>query len=442
MSLFSRDAVPQDMTYMGEVDAAMHRRGHPWAFLLSVAIMLFVCIFFVWANFAMLDDVTRGMGKVAPIQGVRKIQSERGGTITQIFVKDNDPVDYGTDLVQIRNVDVVAGLQELQNKSIELELALVRLEAEENGYDLVYSEDARERYTVAVQAQMNLFTSRRLKFESEQQQLMAQIEQRKREEQEARERERQYAERLELARQEEVKFRALRGRAVSDVQYNDCLVRLVSTTGELATVRKTIARAEYGVQAAEARMKIRKAEWIGNIATEAFKTRVEMESTRERMKSWDDQVTRTNLTSPVRGTVKDVLLKEGAVAKPAEVILELLPTGGALEIIAKFHPADRGFLYVGQTGMAKFSTYDFSIHGGLTARVESISEDTIEDKKGEPWYEVHLTTDRNTLLSQGKEWPILPGMEVTVDLLTDRRSVLSHLLKPILQARQSAMTEH
>ncbi len=442
MSLFSREPNQPNLDYMGEVDVALHRRGHPWAFTLSFAVLVLFGAFFVWADIAQIDDVTHGSGKVAPIQGVRKVQSERGGNIVQIFVKENDSVDYNTDVAQIRNTDVLSGFQELQNKSVEAELALARLAAESGGTDLVFSQEIQEKYPHPVQAQMNLYQSRRLKFEGEEQQLLAQIEQRSREEEEARTREARFTEALALAQQEEAKFRGLVGSAVTKLDYNSKLLNLVSIEGDLATVTKTIQRTQAGVLAAQARMKTRKAEWLSSIATDSFKTRLELDATLERMKSWDDQVTRTNLRSPVRGTVKNVLLKEGSVAKPAEVILEIIPTESALEIVARFSPADRGFLYVGQKGMAKFSAYEFSIHGGLEAKVESISEDTILDKRGEPWYEVHLTTQRKTLLSQGKELPILPGMTATVDLLTDKRTVLSYIIGPILRARQNAMTEH
>ena len=95
-----------------------------------------------------------------------------------------------------------------------------------------------------------------------------------------------------------------------------------------------------------------------------------------------------------------------------------------------------------QNAMVKVTAYDFSIYGGLEATVVKISQDTIEDKKGEPWYEVRLLTKRKSLLYRGEELEILPGMTVTVDVLTDQKSVLSHILAPIKRAGMDAMTEH
>ncbi|HCG05274.1 MAG TPA: HlyD family type I secretion periplasmic adaptor subunit, partial [Desulfovibrio sp.] len=49
-----------DLEFMSEVDAALHRKGHPLAFLLSASLGVFFLVFIVWSAFAPLDEVTRG----------------------------------------------------------------------------------------------------------------------------------------------------------------------------------------------------------------------------------------------------------------------------------------------------------------------------------------------------------------------------------------------
>ncbi len=443
MSFFEREesADPQGMEYMHEVDVALHRRGHPLAFTLSAAVLVFFAVFLLWAHFATIDSVTRGMGKVAPAQGVRPIQLERGGTITHILVKENDEVQVDQPLAHAANVQEASALRELQARSIELAFTLDRLDAESDGRDLEFSPDDTARYPAAVQNQMLLFTSRRQQFAAEDQQLLSQIEQRKHDEQEARGRREQTEVRLQLLEQEERTVRPLVPHSYSEIDYLDLKSRLISLRGELLSSDYAVRKAVQEISAAEGRLAARRAERKAVISTEASKSRLELEIIRERMKSWDDQVTRTTLRSPVHGTVKNIILKEGSVARPAEVIMEILPTEGSLEVVARFTPADRGFLYVGQQGMVKFDTYDFSIYGGLEAVVDRIGDDTIQDHRGESWYEVRLTTKRRALQYQGQEWPILPGMTASIDLLTDKRTVLDTILGPLRKARQNAMTE-
>jgi len=60
------------------------------------------------------------------------------------------------------------------------------------------------------------------------------------------------------------------------------------------------------------------------------------------------------------------------------------------------------------------------------------------DEQGNPYYTVKVRTHESSL---GEDMPIIPGMVVEVDILTGKKSILSYLFKPILRARQNAMTE-
>ena len=74
--------------------------------------------------------------------------------------------------------------------------------------------------------------------------------------------------------------------------------------------------------------------------------------------------------------------------------------------------------------------------------VEQISADAIENEKKELFFRVRLRTDKNFLIGkQGEQLPIIPGMTATVDILTGHKTVLEYLLKPILKARETALTE-
>ena len=83
----------------------------------------------------------------------------------------------------------------------------------------------------------------------------------------------------------------------------------------------------------------------------------------------------------------------------------------------------------------------FSIYGGLEGKLESVSADTIEDKKGDFHYLVKVRTQKTAIEHNGEILPIIPGMMVTTDILIGKKTVLDYLLKPILKARQNALRE-
>ena len=95
-------------------------------------------------------------------------------------------------------------------------------------------------------------------------------------------------------------------------------------------------------------------------------------------------MTRTEVRSPVRGSVKQILVNTvGGVVKPGEAIMDIVPHGREPPGGGARPPAGTWPLRPGQDVMIKVSAYDFSIYGGLPGKLESISADTIEDKKGD-----------------------------------------------------------
>jgi adhesin transport system membrane fusion protein len=152
-----------------------------------------------------------------------------------------------------------------------------------------------------------------------------------------------------------------------------------------------------------------------------------------------DRVTRTDVLSPVRGIIKKLNVNTiGGVVQPGQDLVEIVPLDNNLLIEAKIRPADRAQLRPDLTATIKITAYDFSIHGGLPAKLIDISPDTIVDEEGNSFDRIRLRSDKNNL---GKDKPIIPGMTASVDILTGQKTVLDYLMKPILKARQNALTE-
>ena len=54
----------EDLHFMPDVHAAVHRRGQGFAYILTIMTFLFVVVLFTWANYAVLDEVTLSLRDV------------------------------------------------------------------------------------------------------------------------------------------------------------------------------------------------------------------------------------------------------------------------------------------------------------------------------------------------------------------------------------------
>lgn len=75
----------------------------------------------------------------------------------------------------------------------------------------------------------------------------------------------------------------------------------------------------------------------------------------------------------------------------------------------------------------------------MEGEVENIGADTITDDKGNAFYIVKVRTKGSRLGEQ--KLPIMPGMVAQVDIMTGKKTILSYLLKPVLRAKATALTE-
>ena len=122
-------------------------------------------------------------------------------------------------------------------------------------------------------------------------------------------------------------------------------------------------------------------------------------------------------------------------------LVEIVPFDDSLLVDARVLPADIAFIHPDQSATVKFTAYDFSIHGGLAAKVVHISPDTILDEEGVSYYQVRLETQSTQLGKGDKSLPIIPGMTVQVDIMTGKKTILDYLLKPILKTKELAFRE-
>ncbi|PID74229.1 MAG: hemolysin secretion protein D, partial [Desulfobacterales bacterium] len=162
----------------------------------------------------------------------------------------------------------------------------------------------------------------------------------------------------------------------------------------------------------------------------------------EKQETFKDQVSRTLVRAPSAGIVKQIHVNTlGQVIKPGMDLVEIVPMEDSLLIEARIRPSDIAFLHPGQKATVKVTAYDFSIYGGLTGRVERISADTLKDERNQTYFLVEILTPKTNLGTSDKPLKIIPGMTVSVDIITGKKTILSYILKPILKAKQNALTE-
>lgn len=407
--------------------------------LLRVAAL--VCALLLgWAALAPIDEVTRSEGKVIPSSQLQVIQSVDGGVVEEMPVREGQIVNAGDLLVRIDPTRFMSSMQENRSQHLSLQAKFARLEALTRSAPLqMPAEVLRDAPEIAAH-ERRLYESSAAEMEAQLSIARQQLAQREQELNEIRSRREQAGRGYELVMQELAVTRPLMASgAVSEVD----LLRLERDVARLRGDRDQASAQISRVQAAitEANGKIREVELNvrNQLRNELSDTMAKLASLSEGGRALADKVKHAEVRSPVRGTIKRLLINTvGGVVQPGKEIVEIVPLDDALLLEAQVKPKDIAFLRPGQAALVKFTAYDFSIYGGLEAEVEHISADTVTDDKGNAFYLVRVRTLETSL---GENLPIIPGMVAEVDVLTGKKTVLSYLLKPVLRAKANAMTE-
>jgi membrane fusion protein, adhesin transport system len=433
----------RDSRFMADRVAIEHT-VNPLSEILLFAVVVLLVTALIWANFAMLDEVTRGEGKVVPSRDIQRVQNLEGGIISEILVEAGSLVEAGDILLRIDDTLFTSSFQENRAERSALEARIARLRAETEDREMEIPGGLAVAELNLYQAERSLWQERRRELETTLAVLAQQAIQIEQQQKELVASQGRIATSLRLANQElSILAPMLTAGVVSELGVLRLQRQINDLEGQLEMAATAIVKAEAALAENRGKVSEVKARQRSQAREALNGDLLQLRLREESMTALRDRVQRTAVRSPVRGVVKQLLVRTiGGVVQPGSDLVEIVPIDDRLLIEGNIRPADIAFIHPGQQAMVKFTAYDFAIYGGLKAELSQISADTIvQQSSGESFYRILLRTDNSELHYQGRSLPIIPGMVVTIEILTGRKSVLDYLLKPILKTRQIAMTE-
>lgn len=408
------------------------------------AISAFLVFMLAWSHYALIDEVTRGDGKAIPSSKLQRIQNLEGGIVAELFVHEGQIVDAGAPLLRLDDTRFVSTVDETEADRLSMLLRVERLSAEIEGRPLNIPEEVRSAAPNQAQNEQSLYDSRQQQSHDEIGGLHEQLIQRQQELLEFTSKQAQYRQSLRLQHEEmTLSVPLVSAGAISRVEMLRLKRAEVETRGQLDAMTLAIPRAESAIKEVQRKIDETRGKYRSEALGKLNEARTELNKAQATGKAMEDRVSRTLVTSPVRGIVKQLLVNTiGGVIQPGSDLVEIVPLDDTLLVEAKIRPQDIAFLHPGQSAVVKFTAYDYTVYGGLNAHLEHIGADTLtDDDKKNTYYLIKLRTERSHLGTDEQPLLIIPGMVASVDIITGKKSILSYLLKPIIRARAEALRE-
>lgn len=442
----------EDINFVNTLYSQENAKINTKALLLFVLIFIFFIFAIYWAYISMIDELARGEGKVIPSEKIQTIQSLDGGIISDILVNEGEIVKLDQPLMKIDTTRFQASLEENKKTYIHLLITKTRLEAESkidiakpivklNFPDLVLLEAKHFAENDEL-----LFQKRFDELKSAIKILDVQYRQKKQELVETRSKSYQLSKSLRIVAEERNTIsRLVDKRSKSRVDLLKIKKEYSQIEGDLRATRLSIPRLQLAIQEAVSRKEEKVKIFKSEVLNELQKINTEIRKYESKLVSEEDKLSKTILSSPVNGIIKQINMNTiGGVIKSGMDLIEIVPQSEILLVEAKIAPKDIAFINPKQKAIVKITAYDFSIYGGLDGHIVEISADSIKDKdskENKSYYKVVVKTQQNYLEKDGEKLPIIPGMIASVDIKTGKKTILDFILKPILKTKENALHE-
>jgi membrane fusion protein, adhesin transport system len=409
--------------------------------LLLWGILAFILLFILWASLTQIDRTVRGQGKVVPSSRLQVISNLEGGIIADILVQSGQDVPAGAPLIRLDGTLSTAEFGSSNAASSALAVKIARLRAEVAGQTPSYP--ASDDGLVAIESALH--TARMAELASLSAGARARITQAERALAEA---QANYGARASAQRSTAAERDMIRPLVERGIEPQIALVQSQNAAtiaaNEASAASAAIARARATLTEAQAGLTQASQDWRARAATELATAQAELAARSRTLPALSSRVDRTVIRAPVGGRVNRVLVTTvGGSVSPGQPLVELVPSREALQIEALISPKDIGTVRLGQRAKVDITAYDPAVYGSLEGQVVTISPDAVlNERTGETHYVVRVRTGKAALTDRnGKRLPIGSGMVATVNLLGDKRSVMSYILTPITRLSETAFRE-
>ena len=463
-SLWGGDQTPKNRReFLPAALEIVETPASPTGRAMALSIGGFFLIAVLWSCFGKVDIITTSPGRLQAIGGTKLIQPLDAGVVRAIKVHDGDHVQAGQVLIELDPTDAGADQSRLAHDLILAQLDVARLTALKRSAEtggapeaLIVPPGATADDKAQVEAALrSQIATQAAKVSALDEQIA-----------ENRAEERGVAssiDKINASLPLLLEKRRLR-QDLHDRGYGTTFTYLdaqqaVSDAQQDLPVEK--ARGQQA-RAAGASLESQRAQAVaeyhqGVLADLAKAEEKDNELTQELVKA-KQKTAGAQLVAPTDGVAEDLAVHTvGGVVTPAQQLLVVVPDGVGVTVEAQLANRDVGFVRPGQDVAIKIEAFDFTHYGLVHGKVTAVSRDAFSApppscagradcaaeaaQTASPTYVARIALDRADMDIDGHRQPLTPGMAVTAEIKTGRRTIISYLLSPLVRKSSEAMHE-
>lgn len=216
----------------------------------------------------------------------------------------------------------------------------------------------------------------------------------------------------------------------------------IQQTQDLAAEKQRLNQLEAGVNEVKQQINALVAQASANQLSQITGIQQQIASLKEELNKATNLNAQQILYAPVSGQVQQLAINTiGGVVTEAQQLMIIVPDEEKLEVEVTLENKDIGFVREGLPAEIKISTFPFTKYGVIEGEVANVSNDAIIDEQRGLIYTMRVTMKNNTIMVDGREVKLMPGMSVTAEVQTDQRRIIEFFLTPLLRYKEEGLRE-
>lgn len=415
----------------------------------AVIIGVFFVGFLGWAGFAPLQSAAIAQGVVS-VDGSRKtIQHLEGGIVSEILVREGDIVEAGQILIRLEETTPRATSELLRGRWMVASALEARLKAERDHLEEIEfpveltARNDDPKVAQIIKGQNNIFESRRGVMAGQSSILQQRIAQLNEEINGIKGQIHAEDIQITLIKEEIADVKALFEKGFAR---KPRLLQLQRRAAELEGTRNLhqaqIARAKQNITETNIRTNELKNSMLNEVVEELRRTQSELYDLDERLRAAGDVLSRTEIRSPLSGTVVGLQVHTaGGVIASGAPLLDVVPNEMSLVVEAKINPRDIDIVRNGLNAQVRFTAFNQRHRAPAEGKVTAISADRLSDENsGDDYYlaRIELGAEQDASIDITE---LRPGMQAEVMIVTGERTAIEYFLEPVAQSFGRAFRE-
>ncbi len=429
---------------------------------LGLVIILFFLTAVLWSVFGKVDVLATAPGRLIPAGDVKTIQPLDPGVVRAIHVQDGDHVKAGQLLIELDPTQAGADTVRIAHDLAQARLDVARLtaltDAFEHGHAPQFATPADVPADMVGQAREAM----RAQYDQQSAKLAdlgQQISQKGDEAAEVGAEVDKINSQIPMLADKERIHRELTQQGFgTSLSYLDAQQQLAEARHEVGVQKQRGAQAVDARGALVKQRDAARAQYGADLFTDLRKAEEQQNELSQELIKAQNKSSGASLRAPIDGVVDQLAVHTlGGVVTPAQHLMIVVPDSRNLMIEAQLANRDVGFVHAGQAVKVKIETFNFTRYGLVDGQVVGVSKDVVvQDEQRQPGgpdaaggdtrrpsatYVARIALDRTSMMIDGRNEPLQPGMAITAEIKTGNRSIINYLLSPIARHTQESLHE-